>query len=110
MTSLPHVLKMTSYCLREAGCCDCHFREDHSLAHTGRVWVDSSDRAYWRLTPKAGKSGGASGRLASFVDHAPTMISIARIKPPEYMQGHAFLGEFQAPAPHYLYGLRARTD
>src|SRR5205807_2029380 len=54
--------------------------------------------------------GGKSDRLVSFVDFAPTVLSLAGIQPPEWMQGHAFLGKFlEAPQP-FAYGFRGRMD
>ncbi|MEM7785948.1 MAG: hypothetical protein AAF623_21545, partial [Planctomycetota bacterium] len=35
---------------------------------------------------------------------------IAGIQPPSFMQGHAFLGDYQTEAPKYLYGFRDRMD
>lgn len=65
----------------------------------------------WRhLAPKEYRPGGASDRLVSFVDLAPTVLSLAGIKPPSHMQGAAFLGPFTAPPPAYLHGLRGRMD
>ncbi len=49
-------------------------------------------------------------RLVSFVDFAPTLLSLAGVRPPEWMQGRAFLGEHVAPAPAYLFGFRGRMD
>src|SRR5262249_22057208 len=49
------------------------------------------------LRPADYRAGGKSGRLVSFVDFAPTLLSLAGIEPPDWMQGHAFLGRFQAP-------------
>jgi uncharacterized sulfatase len=54
--------------------------------------------------------GAKSQRLVSFVDLAPTVLSLAGVKPPEYMQGHAFLGEHEAPPQPFLYGFRGRMD
>jgi arylsulfatase A-like enzyme len=54
--------------------------------------------------------GAKSERLVSFVDLAPTVLSLADIRPPDWMQGHAFLGRFQEPAPPYIYGFRGRMD
>jgi uncharacterized sulfatase len=54
--------------------------------------------------------GGASDRLVSFVDLAPTLLSLAGVKPPEHFQGHAFLGEFAAPPQPFIYGFRGRMD
>ena len=39
------------------------------------------------------KTGSAEGRVVSFVDLAPTMLSLAGIETPDYMQGNAFLGK-----------------
>lgn len=54
--------------------------------------------------------GGRSERLVSFVDLAPTVLSLAGIRPPPYVHGRAFLGPHAAPAPQYLYGFRGRMD
>ena len=62
------------------------------------------------LRPPEYQAGGASERLVSFVDFAPTVLSLAGVQPPEWMQGHAFLGKFVAPVQPYLYGFRGRMD
>lgn len=49
-------------------------------------------------------------RPVGFIDLAPTMLSIAGIEPKSFMQGHAFVGKYQATAPKYLYGFRDRMD
>jgi len=54
--------------------------------------------------------GGESGRLVSFVDLAPTVLSLAGVQPPPTMQGRAFLGEHEATPCRYLYGFRGRMD
>jgi arylsulfatase A-like enzyme len=54
--------------------------------------------------------GGKSERPVSFVDFAPTLLSLAGIQPPEWMQGHAFLGKFQTPPQPFIYGFRGRMD
>jgi uncharacterized sulfatase len=65
----------------------------------------------WRhLAPPDYRPGGASDRLVSFVDLAPTMLSLAGVKPPAWMQGSAFAGEHRGPAPEFLFGARARMD
>jgi uncharacterized sulfatase len=65
----------------------------------------------WRhLAPKGYIEGGASDRLVSFIDLAPTILSLAGIEPPEWMQGGAFAGEFAVDEPEYSYGFRARMD
>ena len=62
------------------------------------------------LRPSDYQPGGTTDRLVSFVDFAPTMCSLAGIKPPEWMQGYAFLGKFIAPPQPYVYGFRGRMD
>jgi arylsulfatase A-like enzyme len=56
------------------------------------------------------KAGGRSDRLVSFVDFAPTVLSLAGVKPPDWMQGHAFLGAYQTPPRPFAYGFRGRMD
>ncbi|HEY4259297.1 MAG TPA: sulfatase-like hydrolase/transferase [Schlesneria sp.] len=62
------------------------------------------------LRPVDYVAGGVSERLVSFVDFAPTLLSLAGVKPPDWMQGHAFLGKYIAPPQPYLYGFRGRMD
>ena len=62
------------------------------------------------LAPEEYKPGAASDRLVSFVDLAPTLLSLAGVKPPEHMQGHAFMGRYETPPQPYIYGFRGRMD
>jgi uncharacterized sulfatase len=62
------------------------------------------------LRPSDYVPGGKSARLVSFVDFAPTVLSLAGIRPPEWLQGHAFLGAFIQPPQPYVYGFRGRMD
>jgi len=62
------------------------------------------------LAPPEYKPGAKSDRLVSFVDFAPTLLSLAGLRPPEWMQGHAFLGKFLAPPPPFIHGFRGRMD
>src|SRR5690606_29174742 len=55
-------------------------------------------------------SGGVSDRLVSFVDFAPTVLSLAGIQPPTWMQGHAFAGAHIAEPRSYIYGFSNRMD
>ena len=55
-------------------------------------------------------AGGTSGRMVSFVDLAPTVLSLAGIEPPAHMQGAAFAGKFEAEPREYLHGFRGRMD
>lgn len=54
--------------------------------------------------------GSTSGRLVSFVDFAPTVLSLCGVKAPAHFQGSAFLGP-DAGAPHeFIHGARDRVD
>jgi arylsulfatase A-like enzyme len=65
----------------------------------------------WKhLAPKEYTAGGQSDRMVSFVDLAPTLLSIVGVKPPEWMQGRAFAGPHQGEAPQFLFGERGRMD
>lgn len=65
----------------------------------------------WRhLAPKEYQPGGKSDRMVSFVDLAPTILSLAGVKPPPWMQGHAFAGPHQTEPPKFLFGERGRMD
>jgi hypothetical protein len=49
-------------------------------------------------------------RLISFLDFAPTMLSICNVKPPPYMKGRPFLGYFEADPPAYVFSTQDRMD
>ena len=61
----------------------------------------------WRhLVP--GEAGMPTERLVSFVDFAATVLSLAGLPAPDYMQGQAFLGAHVAPARAYVPLFRGR--
>lgn len=62
------------------------------------------------LAPKDYNKGGESEQLVGFIDYAPTLLSIAGIKPPEYMQGHSFAGKYPEQQQEYMFGFRGRMD
>ena len=49
-------------------------------------------------------------QLISAVDFAPTVLNIAGIDPPAYLQGRAFLGLRLSPPREFVYGARDRMD
>lgn len=57
-----------------------------------------------------GAGAGRTDRMISFVDLAPTTLSLAGIKPPEYMQGQAFLGPYKSAPRKYIFGSGDRFD
>ncbi len=63
-----------------------------------------------QLRPRRYRPGGETDRLVSFVDLAPTVLSLAGIRPADYHQGHAFLGPHAAPEQPYIHGFRGRMD
>jgi arylsulfatase A-like enzyme len=64
----------------------------------------------WRKQYAAFQPGSKADELVNFIDFAPTMLSLAGAKIPDYMQGRVFLGEKKQPAPEYLFGHRDRMD
>ncbi len=61
---------------------------------------------YKQWTPA--KPGGATDRLVSFVDFAPTVLSLSGVEIPTHIQGRAFLGTRAAPPRDYIYLMRNR--
>ncbi|MDG6099917.1 sulfatase [Alteromonas sp. ZYF713] len=58
--------------------------------------------------PKGYKAGTVEERLISFVDFAPTTLSMAGVNIPEYMQGQNFLS--QSNERKYIYAAADRLD
>lgn len=56
------------------------------------------------------KPATRTDRLVSFVDLAATVLSLAGVPVPEYMQGRAFLGPQEAAPRDYVYLFRDRMD
>lgn len=54
--------------------------------------------------------GRATDRLVSFVDFAPTVLSLCGVKVPDHLQGVAFLGKAAGPPRDYVFGARDRVD
>lgn len=61
--------------------------------------------------PNGYRSGDIDNNLYMFPDIPATILSLAGINPPEYMQGKAFLGEYAVKEKRrYVYGARDRMD
>lgn len=54
--------------------------------------------------------GSVTDRMASFVDFAPTVLSIAGVEIPDHMQGSAFLGKHAGKPRNHIYAARDRMD
>lgn len=55
-----------------------------------------------------GPPGSTTDRLVSFVDFAPTVLSLAGVPIPDHLQGEPFLGAAAAPPRKYVYAVRDR--
>jgi uncharacterized sulfatase len=66
----------------------------------------------WKhLAPQGYAPGTASDELVQFIDLAPTLLSIAGVKPPAFMQGRAICGSHSAATPNnFIHGFRGRMD
>ncbi len=60
--------------------------------------------------PDGRRAGETTDRLVSFVDLAPTVLSLAGVDIPPHMEGHAFLGEQSAEPRRYVFACRDRMD
>ncbi|MQP25662.1 sulfatase-like hydrolase/transferase [Flavobacterium sp. LMO8] len=88
------------------------FYSDHGgpLPRQKREIYDSGLKVPFMIRfPNAEKKGRTS-ELVSFADLAPTMLSLANIKPPKYMDGQAFLGNFKAKEREVIYATSDRFD
>jgi len=65
-------------------------------------------KKYAALAPATANT--KTDRIVTFVDFAPTVLSLAGIKIPEHLQGQAFLGNQQAKERDYGYAFRGRMD
>jgi uncharacterized sulfatase len=65
----------------------------------------------WKqLAPPDYKAGAETDRLISFVDLAPTLLSLVGVEPPKTMQGQAFMGQYITEPRQFVYGFRGRMD
>ncbi len=61
--------------------------------------------------PNPQQSHKRDDRMISFIDLAPTLLSLANIEPPQYMQGNSFLGKYQnSIEAKYVFGAADRFD
>lgn len=60
--------------------------------------------------PDKKMAGTVNADVVSLMDLGPTVLSLAGIKPPSYMDGKAFLGEFQEEKREAVFGSADRFD
>jgi arylsulfatase A-like enzyme len=65
-------------------------------------------KKYQHLSPAA--PGTHFKELVNFVDLAPTVLSLAGVKAPDYFQGRAFAGPARTAGPEFTYNFRDRMD
>ncbi|MBB4079246.1 arylsulfatase A-like enzyme [Lewinella aquimaris] len=75
-------------------------------------WVyDSGTRVPLLIRwPDGAGAGTVNEALVSFVDFAPTVLSLAELDAPAYMEGQVFAGGKQAAPRDYVYLFRDRMD
>lgn len=95
------------------------FFSDHGagMPRSKRWLYDSSLRVPFivRFPPTCkqwspGPAGSATDRLVSFLDFAPTVLSLAGVAIPKHMQGGPFLGASAELPRDYVFGFRDRMD
>lgn len=108
--------------LKDAGLADntiVFYYSDHGgvLARSKRFIFDSGLKVpliirfpekYKSLAPS--KAGSRTDRVVSFEDFAPTVLNLAGVKIPSYMEGTPFLGEKLASEKEYAFAFRGRID
>lgn len=88
------------------------FFSDHGdgLPRAKRWVYDSGLQVPLIVRYPEGKGGTIEGRLVSFVDFAPSVLSLAGLPIPIHMEGKAFLGRQAGSPRRYVYGFRDRMD
>ena len=61
-------------------------------------------------SPYGQEAGTREDDLVSLIDLPPTVLSLAGLPIPDYMQGQAFLGEAKAAPRRYVYAAKDRMD
>jgi arylsulfatase A-like enzyme len=102
--------------LEQAGLADStwvFFFSDHGdgLPRCKRWVYDSGTRVPLLIRPPGGpRSGEVDDSLMSFIDLAPTVLSLAGLDRPNYMTGRVFVGPQKAPPPDHVFMHCDRMD
>ena len=85
------------------------FYTDHGgpLPREKRLLYDSGIKVPMIIRfPNSNRAGELDNRMISFVDFAPTLLSLSNIDIPNYHQGKAFEGYFKSKKREYIFMLR----
>jgi len=72
--------------------------------------IASIPERFRHLAPSDYVMGAKNNRLVSFVDLAPTMLSLAGLRARPFHQGQSFMGTHVTPPRKYVFGFRGRMD
>jgi len=88
------------------------FYSDHGgpLPRQKREIYDSGLKVPLIVRFPKGQNKGKNTEMISFTDLAPTILSLADIKPPTQLDGKAFLGKFKAKESKVIYATSDRFD
>ncbi len=90
------------------------FYSDHGgpLPRQKRLLYDSGLHVPLIITfPDGRDAGSIDPQLVSFVDFVPTTLSLAKVEPPDYLDGRAFLGDFTTEGQRrYIHAAADRLD
>ncbi|MFH4967713.1 sulfatase [Gaetbulibacter sp. M240] len=88
------------------------FYSDHGgpLPREKREIYDSGLKTPFLIKDINNKTTGRTDRLISYVDLGATVLSLAGVKPPEYMEGKAFRGKYDSQRRDYVFGSSDRFD
>lgn len=87
------------------------FWSDHGVGMPrAKRWLYDSGTRIPLIVRIPGQTPTVDAQLVSSVDFGPTVLNLAGVDIPDYMQGRAFLGDNAEPAPNYVFGARDRMD
>ncbi len=88
------------------------FYSDHGgpLPHEKREIYDSGLKTPFIIKDVNSNIKGRTDRMISYVDLGATVLSLAGIQPPSYMDGKAFRGKFDTIKRDYIFGSSDRFD
>ncbi len=87
------------------------FFSDHGVGlPRGKRYVYASGTHVPLIVSHPGAEAKVTERLVSFVDFAPTTLSLAGIEPPAWMMGHAFDGAHEDAAQPFVFFHADRMD